>query len=135
MEQSALGSAPRRLTYRGGAPGLPSYLQALKANGPLAITIWADSNPSIQFYKGGVYSHPDSPLAGEDHAITLVGWGEEKMVNGTIVPFWIIINSWGNTWWVEGGRGVAARRVPATNAVSSAEDRSLPAGARRATCA
>ena len=63
----------------------------------------------MQFYKGGVYSHPDSPLAGEDHAITLVGWGEEKMVNGTIVPYWIIVNSWGNTWWVEGGGGSQAR--------------------------
>ena len=77
--------------------------QALKANGPLAITIWADSNPSFQFYKGGIYSHPDSPLEGEDRAVTLAGWGEEKMVNGTIVPYWIILNSWGATWWV-GGR-------------------------------
>ena len=80
-----------------------SCLQALKASGPLAITIWADSNPSMQFYKAGVYAHPDSPLAGEDHALVLVGWGEEKMVNGTVVPFWIIANSWGNTWWVGGG--------------------------------
>ena len=86
---------------------LPSWqlvcLQALKVNGPLAITIWADSNPSMQFYKAGVYAHPDSPLAGEDHALVLVGWGEEKMVNGTVIPFWIIANSWGNTWWVGGG--------------------------------
>ena len=72
--------------------------QALKANGPLAVTIWADSNPSLQFYKAGIYSHPDSPLAGEDRAVTLVGWGEEKMANGTLAPYWIILNSWGTTW-------------------------------------
>jgi len=99
-------------------PCLPAFtiLQALRASGPLAITIWADSNPSMQFYKGGVYSHPDSPLAGEDHALVLVGWGEEKMVNGTIVPFWIIANSWGNTWWVGVGQGQPSLRLPVSAA-------------------
>lgn len=88
----------------------------------------------MQFYKGGVYSHPDSPLAGEDHALTLVGWGEEKMVNGSIVPFWIIMNSWGNTWWVEGevGRWWGLDGPVLVPALKTAP---LPAGARRATCA
>lgn len=94
--------------------------QALKANGPLAVTIWADSNPNLQFYKGGIYSHPDSPKAGEDHAVTLVGWGEEKMANGARAPFWIILNSWGVTWCVRGSAPVfslprcstALRRCP-----------------------
>ena len=105
-------------------------------NGPLAITIWADSNPMIQFYKGGIYSHPDSPLAAEDHAITLVGWGEEKLVNGTPVPFWIIINSWGNTWWVgvcvhnRTRHGASLRRT-----MNQRDNRALSAGARLASCA
>ena len=111
------------------------YLQALKVNGPLAITIWADSNPSMQFYKGGVYAHPDSPLAGEDHAITLVGWGEEKMVNGTAVPYWIIVNSWGTTWCVGGNKRGNGFEPGLTGIGASAQDRSPPAGARRGTCA
>ena len=79
----------------------PLYeLQALKANGPLAITIWADSNPSLQYYKGGIYSAPGSARAAEDHAVTLVGWGEEKLATGTVAPYWIILNSWGPTWCV-----------------------------------
>lgn len=78
-------------------PGNLISLQALKANGPLAITIWADSNPSLQFYKSGIYSK-DSPDAAEDHAVTLVGWGEEIMKDGTPAPYWIIMNSWSDTW-------------------------------------
>ena len=79
-------------------------LQVIKANGPLAITIWADSNPNLQYYKAGVYSEPGSAPGSEDHAVTLVGWGEEKLANGSVAPYWIILNSWGPTWCVLGGR-------------------------------
>ena len=93
------------LTLRRGALTLAFPLfQALKANGPLAITMWADSNPSLQYYKTGIYSHSDRRLAAEDHAVTLVGWGEEKMKDGTLAPYWIIMNSWGATWWVRASR-------------------------------
>lgn len=92
-----MGSALQRVA----SPRPHPTRQALKANGPLAITIWADSNPTLQFYKAGVYAHVDGNTTGEDHAVTLVGWGEEKMANST-VPYWLIINSWGTTWWVTG---------------------------------
>ena len=113
-------------------------MQALRANGPIAITIWADSNPMLQFYKGGIYSHPDSPLAAEDHAITLVGWGEEKLLNGTPVPFWIIMNSWGNTWWVARACSLKLPPRPYCWVFFSfvvSESCSRFAGARRASCA
>ena len=55
-------------------------------------------NAANHFYKAGVYAHPDSVRAGEDRAVTLVGWGEEKLANGRMAPYWIILNSWGPTW-------------------------------------
>jgi hypothetical protein len=76
----------------------PLCAQALKTNGPVAITIWADSNPGMQLYKSGIYAHVDGPTTGEDHAITLVGWGEEKLADNTTSPYWLILNSWGTTW-------------------------------------
>merc|ERR1712032_794873 len=36
-----------------------------------------------------------------DHEVSVVGWGEET-VNGTLIPYWIVRNSWG-TWWGEDG--------------------------------
>ena len=66
-------------------------MQAL-AKGPLAITIWADSNPSIMLYSTGIYSPPASSSAKEDHAVTLVGYGTETLASGTTADYWIIKN-------------------------------------------
>jgi len=40
-----------------------------------------------------------SPEGG--HAIRVVGWGEEE-VNGEVVPYWWIANSWGENWGLGG---------------------------------
>ena len=66
-------------------------MQAL-AKGPLAITIWADSNPDLQLYSTGIYTPPTSPSAHEDHAITLIGYGTETLASGTQADYWIIKN-------------------------------------------
>ena len=66
-------------------------MQAL-AKGPLAITIWADSNPDLQLYSTGIYSPPSSASAHEDHAITLIGYGTETLASGTTADYWIIKN-------------------------------------------
>ena len=66
-------------------------LQAL-GKGPLAITIWADSNPDIQLYSTGIYAPPASSSAKEDHAVTLVGYGTETLASGTKADYWIIKN-------------------------------------------
>ena len=71
-----------------------AILQAL-GKGPLAITIWADSNPDIQLYSTGIYAPPASSSAKEDHAVTLVGYGSETLASGKTADYWIIKNRQG----------------------------------------
>ena len=69
-------------------------MQAL-GKGPLAITIWADSNPDIQLYSTGVYASPASSSAKEDHVVTLVGYGSDTLASGKVADYWIIKNRQG----------------------------------------
>jgi len=49
-----------------------------------------------------IYTHPDK--SGGDlggHAVRLVGWGEET-VNGQLIKYWWIANSWGTDWGING---------------------------------
>ena len=53
-------------------------------------------------YKGGIYQHTGlrdqvNPFQLTNHAVTLVGYGED---NG--VKFWTVKNSWGETWGESG---------------------------------
>ena len=68
----------------------------LYETGPLAIALNADP---LQTYSSGILDRSSSqcPISGINHAVTIVGYGNE---NGT--DFWIVKNSWG-TWWGEGG--------------------------------
>lgn len=47
-------------------------------------------------YKSGVYHHTSGSFLG-GHAIKIIGWG----VDGS-TPYWIIANSWGTTWGING---------------------------------
>jgi len=49
----------------------------------------------------GVFQWPYSKFPGKDienHAVALVGWGTEKLKNGTRLPFWTAKNSWSEYW-------------------------------------
>ena len=70
----------------------PDAILAELARGPLAITIWADSNVNLQLYSSGIYSPANSSRAKEDHAITLIGYGTEVLASGGSVDYWIIKN-------------------------------------------
>ncbi|CUV05600.1 unnamed protein product [Cryptosporidium hominis] len=83
-------------------------------NGPIAVAMHIDT--SLLVYENGVYDSipndhtkycdlPNKQLNGweyTNHAIAIVGWGEE---NG--IPYWIIRNSWGANW---GNKGYAKIR-------------------------
>ena len=61
--------------------------------GPISIAIEADQE-SFQFYSGGVYSDP-SCGTNLDHGVNLVGYGTDSSSNQN---YWILRNSWGQTW-------------------------------------
>ena len=49
--------------------------------------------------KSGVYRHVSGSLAG-GHAIKIVGWGVTS--DGHNTPYWIVANSWGVDWGLDG---------------------------------
>lgn len=67
---------------------------ALYKYGPLVIGI--NAGP-MQMYSGGISDPADCDPAALDHAVAIVGYGEE---NGK--KFWIIRNSWAASWGEEG---------------------------------
>ena len=91
-------------THGGGKDRVNSMKASLSQHGPLTVAIQAD----IERYKKGIF---DNKRCGcdMDHAVLLVGYGEE---NG--VEYWIVKNSWAADWGedgyirfkIESGRGV-----------------------------
>ncbi|KAB0802937.1 hypothetical protein PPYR_05123 [Photinus pyralis] len=80
----------------------PAY-DYIKSKGPIAVGMDASSE-NWQFYGGGIYYEPDCKSAIENlnHAVTLVGYGEE---NG--MKYWIVKNSYGTSWGENGYAKIA----------------------------
>eukprot|EP00695_Tsukubamonas_globosa_P001989 TRINITY_DN306_c0_g1_i2.p2 TRINITY_DN306_c0_g1~~TRINITY_DN306_c0_g1_i2.p2 ORF type:complete len:347 (+),score=179.21 TRINITY_DN306_c0_g1_i2:50-1042(+) len=80
---------------------------AVAFHGPVAIAIDA-SNFSFQLYKSGVYFEKKCKTAVDDldHAVVVVGYG----VTDAGVEYWIVRNSWGPTWGLQGYIWMARNR-------------------------
>jgi C1A family cysteine protease len=97
------------LSTPGGAPANEKTMgNYVSINGPVAIAL--DATP-LQSYTGGILV-PDNQTVScaeyaLDHVVTVVGFND----NGT-PPYWIVRNSWGNTWGEAGyfriAKGVGA---------------------------
>ncbi|XP_005091689.1 dipeptidyl peptidase 1 isoform X2 [Aplysia californica] len=88
--------------YYGGC-NEPSMMEAVYKRGPVAIgfEVYGD----FFSYKSGVYHHTFSdldrfsPFELTNHAVLVVGWGTVKE---TGEKYWIVQNSWGTTWGLDG---------------------------------
>lgn len=68
--------------------------------GPIAVGI-NGSDPTFLAYKEGIYFNADCDQ-GANHAILIVGYGEESDNDGNTLRYWIARNSWGESWGENG---------------------------------
>ncbi|CAG2100714.1 unnamed protein product [Medioppia subpectinata] len=84
--------------YEYKAPGSESDLTAQVANvGPISVGFDASQKTKIRLYKSGVYSDPNCSSTVLNHAVTVVGYGNE---NGK--DFYLVKNSWGTAFGNKG---------------------------------
>jgi cathepsin B len=74
--------------------GSASIQQEVMTNGPVEAAFYVYRD--FMQYKSGVYHHTSGAFLG-GHAVKIIGWG---VSSGT--PYWIIANSWGTTWGMNG---------------------------------
>eukprot|EP00927_Polykrikos_kofoidii_P056270 TRINITY_DN5041_c0_g1_i1.p1 TRINITY_DN5041_c0_g1~~TRINITY_DN5041_c0_g1_i1.p1 ORF type:complete len:599 (-),score=80.66 TRINITY_DN5041_c0_g1_i1:159-1844(-) len=108
--------------YGNGGPA--SMMRELYENGPLVVSF--EPSDDFMMYAGGVFTQSRqgvlAPLKKShvewekvDHAVLLVGWGEELGQK-----FWMVQNSWGAEWG-EGGFFRIARGINDSGVESQAE--------------
>jgi len=109
--------------WYGNGSSVPMMLE-LHKNGPMVVSF--EPTDDFMMYSGGIFSQAEmsvpAPLVKShsewqklDHAVLLVGWGEESGQK-----FWIVQNSWGADWG-EGGYFRIARDINDSGVESGAE--------------
>ena len=81
-----------------------TLLEAVTSVGPISVMI--DSNHTkFHKYSDGVYYEPQCSSIKHDHEILVIGYGTQDGKD-----YWLIKNSWGNTWGMN-GFGLMARNM------------------------
>jgi len=81
-------------SYVDNPQGNEGDLSTLIQTGPVSIAIEADQS-AFQFYSGGVFSAACGHNL--DHGVLIVGYGTLSSK-----PYWIVKNSWGASWGMQG---------------------------------
>ncbi|GAB1603621.1 cathepsin L1-like [Argonauta hians] len=68
--------------------------------GPVSVAIDA-SDMQFRFYKAGVYYNPDCSSENLDHGVLVVGYGVQEK-NESQTEYWLVKNSWSESWGEEG---------------------------------
>jgi cathepsin L len=80
-------------------PGDESALKtALATQGPCSVAIDA-SHESFQFYSHGVYREEECSPENLDHGVLAIGYGVDAKSGSS---YWLVKNSWGETWGDKG---------------------------------
>jgi len=104
--------------YTNVASGSVSGLQNASATiGPISVAMDASLN-SFQLYKSGIYDPKGCSSTSLDHGVLVVGYGNSG-------AYWIVKNSWGTTWGLQGYFEIAT----ANNECGLATMASYPTGA------
>lgn len=82
-------------------------MEAVAKVGPVAVAIDA-SQPSFQFYKGGVYYEPKCASGRMDHGVLVVGYGTDA---DSGAEYWLVKNTWGTGWGEDGYIRMARNRM------------------------
>ncbi|CAG9313985.1 unnamed protein product [Blepharisma stoltei] len=73
----------------------PASIQAeVLQNGPIEVSFQVYQD--FYAYKSGVYKHTTGKLVSR-HSAKIIGWGAQGETN-----YWIVANSWGDTWGMNG---------------------------------
>ncbi|XP_036847143.2 procathepsin L-like isoform X2 [Manis javanica] len=84
-----------------GIPAQEKDLEVTVANvGPISVSIDA-SKQTFQFYKEGIYYDANCSSQNQDHAVLVVGYGFEGAESDDN-KYWIVKNSWGTGWGMNG---------------------------------
>ena len=80
---------------------------ALRFIGPVAVGVNGGDHTFLS-YSGGIYDN-ENCRQGANHALLIVGYGQEEAQDGQLKRYWIVRNSWGKGWGENGFARIARR--------------------------